>query len=185
MAVSSASRAPRTLTLTPTPALTLTPTLTLTLTPTLTPTLAPTLTLTLTLTRSSTGATETPEAQARQWVAEVTRHDAGGASLQAWLRSGIVLCELANAIEPSCAARSVAAFNPHANPHLDSNPTPNPHLDPNPNPYPNPNPNPNRRPSASAMPFKQMENINSYTDACRRLGVPEADLFDTVDLLDP
>ena len=36
--------------------------------------------------------------------------------------------------------------------------------------------------SASAMPFKQMENINSYTDACRRLGVPESDLFDTVDL---
>ena len=32
------------------------------------------------------------------------------------------------------------------------------------------------------MPFKQMENINSYTDACRRLGVPESDLFDTVDL---
>ena len=25
-----------------------------------------------------------------------------------------------------------------------------------------------------------MENINSYTDACRTLGVPEADLFDTV-----
>ena len=34
------------------------------------------------------------------------------------------------------------------------------------------------------MPFKQMENINSYTDACRRLGVPEADLFDTVDLFE-
>ena len=174
----SASRAPRS---------TLTLTLTLTSTPTLNrpPTPTPTLTCTLTLIRGPTGVTETPEAQARQWVAEVTQRDAGGASLQAWLRSGIVLCELANAIVPSSAARSVAAFNPHANPHLDSNPTPNPHLDPNPNPYPNPNPNPNRRPSASAMPFKQMENINSYTDACRRLGVPEADLFDTVDLLDP
>ena len=47
----------------------------------------------------------------------MTKRDPGGASLQSWLRSGIVLCELANA-----------------------NPNPNP----NPNPHPNPNPNPNQ-----------------------------------------
>ena len=34
------------------------------------------------------------------------------------------------------------------------------------------------------MPFKQMENINSYTEACRRLGVPDSDLFVTVDLFE-
>ena len=62
--------------------------------------------------------------------------------VRVWLQSGVVLCELINAIEPQSAAR----------------------------------------PSTSAMPFKQMENINTYTDACRRLGVPESDLFVTVDL---
>ena len=38
------------------------------------------------------------------------------------------------------------------------------------------------KPSASPMPFKQMENIGNYIEACRELGVPQQDLFVTVDL---
>ena len=34
----------------------------------------------------------------------------------------------------------------------------------------------------SKMPFKQMENISNFLKACRTLGVPEHDLFETVDL---
>lgn len=32
------------------------------------------------------------------------------------------------------------------------------------------------------MPFKQMENIGSYVEACAAIGVPSQDLFMTVDL---
>ena len=32
------------------------------------------------------------------------------------------------------------------------------------------------------MPFKQMENVSHYVDACQALGVPAQDLFMTVDL---
>ena len=34
----------------------------------------------------------------------------------------------------------------------------------------------------SPMPFKQMENINAYTQACTKIGVPQQDSFVTVDL---
>ncbi|GMI12460.1 hypothetical protein TrLO_g2941 [Triparma laevis f. longispina] len=34
----------------------------------------------------------------------------------------------------------------------------------------------------SKMPFKQMENISNFLKACRTIGVPEHDLFETVDL---
>ena len=37
----------------------------------------------------------------------------------------------------------------------------------------------------STMPFKQMENITAFLRCCRgSLGVPEADLFETVDLFE-
>eukprot|EP00727_Mastigamoeba_balamuthi_P004235 m51a1_g13809 hypothetical protein (134) ;mRNA; r:396819-397397 len=36
--------------------------------------------------------------------------------------------------------------------------------------------------STSTMPFKIMENINSFLEACRRCGVNTVDLFQTVDL---
>jgi hypothetical protein len=39
-----------------------------------------------------------------------------------------------------------------------------------------------RKISSSAMPFKQMENVSHYVDACQALGVPAQDLFMTVDL---
>ena len=38
--------------------------------------------------------------------------------------------------------------------------------------------------AASTMPFKQMENIAHYLDACAALGVPAHDQFQTVDLFD-
>ena len=87
-----------------------------------------------------------PEEEALRWVEAVTTCEPPGAGegLQQWLRSGVVLCELANTIAPGSVGRV----------------------------------------SSSAMPFKQMENINAYTDACRRLGVPAQDLFVTVDLFE-
>ena len=39
-----------------------------------------------------------------------------------------------------------------------------------------------RRINNSSMPFKRMENISNFLKACRVLGVPEHDLFETVDL---
>lgn len=34
------------------------------------------------------------------------------------------------------------------------------------------------------MPFVQMENINAFLVACKRIGVPDTDLFMTVDLFE-
>lgn len=39
-----------------------------------------------------------------------------------------------------------------------------------------------RKIETSAIPFKQMENISNFLKACRVVGVPEHDLFETVDL---
>jgi hypothetical protein len=41
-----------------------------------------------------------------------------------------------------------------------------------------------KAPSTSKMPFKQMENISNYLDACSKLGVPKHDLFQTVALFE-
>ena len=41
-----------------------------------------------------------------------------------------------------------------------------------------------RRIAQSSMPFKQMENISTYVEACTKLGVPAQDLFMTVDLFE-
>jgi len=41
-----------------------------------------------------------------------------------------------------------------------------------------------RKPSASSMPFKQMENISMYLDACTKLGVPAFSSFQTVALFE-
>jgi transgelin len=43
---------------------------------------------------------------------------------------------------------------------------------------------PEKRINKSSMPFKQMENITTFLRAARSLGVPEPDLFETVDLFD-
>ena len=40
------------------------------------------------------------------------------------------------------------------------------------------------RVSSSAMPFKQMENISNYIEACAALGVPNQDCFRSVDLFE-
>ena len=41
-----------------------------------------------------------------------------------------------------------------------------------------------RKVETSSMPFKQMENISNFLKACRTLGLPEYDLFETVDLFE-
>lgn len=43
---------------------------------------------------------------------------------------------------------------------------------------------PENRISLSNMPFNQRENVAAYLDACRRLGVREADMFVTADLFE-
>ena len=41
-----------------------------------------------------------------------------------------------------------------------------------------------KRISDSPLPYKQMDNIAAFSSACRRLGVPEHDCFDTIDLFE-
>ena len=40
------------------------------------------------------------------------------------------------------------------------------------------------KPSTSKMPFKQMENVASYLNACKELGVAPFEMFMTVDLFE-
>ena len=91
--------------------------------------------------------------EAGHWVAAMTKSEAptfgvsaadAEAALHAWLRSGELLCEVANLVKPGAVGRIVQ----------------------------------------STMPFKQMENVASYIDACVSLGVPAQDLFMTVDLFE-
>lgn len=89
--------------------------------------------------------------EAAAWVAAVTgtaspelgpTADESEACLGAWLRSGELLCELMNRVQPGAVKKI----------------------------------------SSSATPFKQMENVAHYVQACAALGVPAQDLFQTVDL---
>ena len=95
-----------------------------------------------------------PEEQAAWWVGAVTgREQPEGTSLQAWLKSGVVLCELMDLISPEKISSSSRGASPRA-------------------------------PSTSDKPFRQMENIAAYASAARRFGVPEPDMFVTVDLFE-
>ena len=95
-----------------------------------------------------------PEEQAAWWVGAVTgREQPEGASLQAWLKSGVVLCELMDLISPEEISPASRGASPRA-------------------------------PSTSDKPFRQMENIAAYAGAARRFGVPEPDMFVTVDLFE-
>jgi len=95
-----------------------------------------------------------PEEQAAWWVGAVTgREQPEGTSLQAWLKSGVVLCELMDLISPEEISPSSRGASPRA-------------------------------PSTSDKPFRQMENIAAYAGAARRFGVPEPDMFVTVDLFE-
>ena len=97
--------------------------------------------------------TDDPEEQAAWWVGAVTgRQPPGDESLQAWLKSGVVLCELINAVAPGSAAPSTGDALARALPMI-------------------------RR-------LKEIENIGFYSEAARRYGVPEPDMFVTVDLYD-
>ena len=94
-----------------------------------------------------------PEEQAAWWVGAVTgRQPTTDESLQAWLKSGVVLCELINAISPGSAAPSTREALARALPMI-------------------------RR-------LKEIENIGFYSEAARRYGVPEPDMFVTFDLYD-
>ena len=72
------------------------------------------------------------EASAREWIEDTIREKIEGETLQQALKSGVVLCRLANAIEAGVC----------------------------------------KAPSKMAVPFKQMENISNFIDACVKLGLP-------------
>ena len=90
------------------------------------------------------------ELAARSWISEALPVHAealsgeGDDDLAAALKSGVILCELANALEE----KSVKKI------------------------------------SSSKMPFPQRENILSFINAARALGVPDRDNFDTGDLFE-
>jgi len=84
------------------------------------------------------------EAEARTWIEAVLEEPLGTRSLQEELKSGEVLCRLANKIKPGVVAKI----------------------------------------SAMKMPFKQMENIANYLNACTALGMPTFESFQTVDLFE-
>ena len=97
-----------------------------------------------------------------QWVAAVTGADLAVDAPELsrtpsdltraheWLRSGEVLCALANAIRPGSVGKVARSGQG----------------------------------GAGAKPFRQMENIAQYLDACAAVGVPAHDLFRTVDLFE-
>lgn len=45
------------------------------------------------------------ESEIMQWIEELTEHRADGQSIAQWLRSGKVLCDLANALRPGSVKR--------------------------------------------------------------------------------
>ena len=87
------------------------------------------------------------EADVRAWITALTREPLEG-TLQEALKSGVVLCALANTLQPGVAGGKCA------------------------------------KPSHMKMPFKQMENISHYLEACTELGVPAHDSFQTVALFE-
>ena len=103
-----------------------------------------------------------PTTAAVQWVAAVTGADLAVDAPELsrtpsdltraheWLRSGEVLCALANAIRPGSVGKVARSGQG----------------------------------GAGAKPFRQMENIAQYLDACAAVGVPAHDLFRTVDLFE-
>lgn len=82
------------------------------------------------------------EKEVTTWIEQVTGKPKGDQEFAEWLKNGVVLCELVNAISPG----KIPKVN------------------------------------ASAMPFKQMENITYFMNAARDLGVAEYALFGTPDL---
>jgi hypothetical protein len=81
------------------------------------------------------------ERNVREWIQVVTNIAIEG-GFGAALKSGMILCNLINAIQPGTVKKI----------------------------------------ETSSMPFKQMENISAFLRGCRTLGLPEHDLFETVDL---
>ena len=84
------------------------------------------------------------ESEAREWIEEVLGEALTEFDLAEALKSGVVLCNLVNKVQPGSVAKI----------------------------------------ASSSMPFKQMENIGAYLDACRKYGVPAQDTFLTVDLFE-
>lgn len=82
--------------------------------------------------------------EARTWIEAVLSISLEERALHEALKDGVLLCELANAIQPGLCPK----------------------------------------PSSSNKPFKQMENIAAYCDACKQLGMRQSELFQTVELFE-
>ena len=99
----------------------------------------------LPLTSPKTNTIDPATDEAETWVMAVTGlKKPDEMELQAWLKSGVVLCNLANCLKPGLVAKV----------------------------------------SEVQKPFKQMENISAYLEACGEYGVPAQDNFLTVDLFE-
>jgi len=84
------------------------------------------------------------EREVLEWIKALAGVSITSDTVHEQLKSGVVLCNLVNAIQPGIVARI----------------------------------------QNGKMPFVQMENINSFLVACKTLGVPDTDLFMTVDLFE-
>merc|ERR1719282_250163 len=78
------------------------------------------------------------------WISAVTGENVTTENIHENLKSGVVLCNLANKLCPGVVSKI----------------------------------------NNGKMPFVQMENINAFLVACKRIGVPDTDLFMTVDLFE-
>jgi len=84
------------------------------------------------------------EREVIEWINALTTTTLTPQNIHEELKSGVVLCNLANKIKPGTV----------------------------------------RKINNGKMPFIQMENINAFLVACKHLGVPDTDLFMTVDLFE-
>ncbi|KAJ3038288.1 Calponin-3 [Rhizophlyctis rosea] len=85
------------------------------------------------------------EAQARQWLEEVSGTQFPSESFHESLKDGVILCEAINKIVPLANLPQIKI-------------------------------------AKSKMPFKQMENIHTFLERMKALGVPSYETFQTVDL---
>ena len=105
------------------------------------------------------------EQKLQTWLGAVLNLPLADGSLHAQLKSGVVLCELLNAIKPG-AVPKISKSNM---------------------PFPQVRPRVGRRRLSISLfraPVVQRENVKAFIDGARALGLADRDNFDTADLFD-
>ena len=121
------------------------------------------------------------EQQARQWISVVAGEPFPAGTFQAALKSGVLLCKVANKLKPNAVpkvnmagmafmqvrapGRTLAGASP-----LDGLPS---------TPWPNAD-----AVAGATSPHTQMENINNFLNFCYSIGVVKTDSFQTIDLFE-